>query len=65
MRFRISKFQAKMLLEGKPLVNGRRKMYATEDVKKDLKIIDEADAYDRVEMFIEDNGFVVKFKETA
>lgn len=65
MRFRISKFQAKMLLDGKPLVNGRRKMYADENVKKQLSVIDDADAYDRVEMFIEDNGFVVKLRETA
>lgn len=64
MRYRITKTQAKMLMEGKPLSIGRRKIYADKEVKDIFQQISDLDAFDRFDIFVDDKcGLEIKKKD--
>lgn len=63
MRFRITKQQVKMLINGKPLTNGRQKIYIDNEGIKQLKIINEKNLYGKIDLFLTDKGFVAENKK--
>ena len=51
MRYRVTKKQVEMLIEGKPLSMGGKKIYANGEVKESLKLLVNANALDSVEIY--------------
>lgn len=47
MKYNLTKRQIKMLLDDKPLKEGNRKIYASENVKEVLREIDSNNLYDK------------------
>ena len=63
MKYRLTKLQIKRLIEGKPVINGRQKLYADDKVKDALKTFDERNLYDKYDVILEDGGLDIKEKQ--
>ena len=63
MRYRVTIKQVEMLIEGKPLSMGGRKIYANGEVKESLKLLVNANALDSVEIYANTkNGLEIERK---
>lgn len=54
MKYRLTKTQVKMLIDGKHIMNGRSKFYADGGALETLKLIDSKDAYNMFDILIID-----------
>lgn len=54
MKYRLTKAQVKMLIDGKVIESGRKKFYANGGALDTLKLIDSRDAYNLFDVLIVD-----------
>ena len=62
MRYKLTKLQIKRLIDGKPVINGRQKLYADSKVKDALKAFDERNMYDKYDVILENGGIDIREK---
>ena len=56
MKYKWTKVQIKMLLDGKPIQRNRDKIYASSYVKEVLEIINNNNLYDQYDVFVDDKN---------
>ena len=54
MKYRLTKTQIKMLIDGKPVQRNRIKIFPTTSVKEALEIIDNNNLYDEYDVLIDE-----------
>ena len=56
MKYKLTKVQIKMLLDGKPIQRNRNKIYASSYVKEVLEIINNNNLYDQYDVLVDDKN---------
>jgi len=65
-RYKLGKPQIKRLLEDKPVMDGHgRKLYANDEVKRELKMIHDNNLYDKFDVIVEGCAMDIVLKEGA
>lgn len=58
MKYKLTKMQIKMLIEGKPVQRNRTKIYPTTSVKEALEIINNNNLYDQYDVLIDEANYL-------